>query len=973
MMAIPVDCKRLVEVDFPMVAVSAASVREKDIKSGAFSTIHNWWARRPLAACRAMNLTCMIPDPADGNCPTELRRVIATALDELERAPHGEQKKLQVAKGTWEVDDDGDLSASRNRPKSLRRRLLSFIGVYSRWDMKMSEAHTKCARSIIIGCHDGNPNLLDSFAGGGSIPIEGQRVGMKAYASDINPIPILLNRLQLELLPEITSNIIEDTKDIAAEINNKLENALSDLYPITKQNETPIGYLCARMITCEGINCGISFPLLSSPWVVKSKKQRICYSFEKSGGSVKVGLIDNPSDDEIPIKTCNKFNAHCPICNHITPSKSVSRQLSLRNGGALESKLLVVISSSNNVSGRIFSLPKENDIEARNYANEKLRNFLSENPKFQMPKEKLPPQGSLGIRIQRYGMNNWGDIYSPRQALTNLLLSKFVSEIEPPLVKLILAFSASKFSNRNSTLCLWSPPNLKFVGAFSSHRLQMTADFYECRPFNGGQGLGSNFLTTFINVLRGIEAARTPKGGVLGNSTYGDATNHFMPDASIDIWATDPPYYDSVPYSDISNYFVIWLKRMIPDLVLEGEISPKSRELVMDKSAVADGKKDSVWYESSVERALTEGCRLTKSDGIAYWVYAHKSTEGWSTVLKGIVKSGWKVTGSWPISTERQSRFRAQNSAALSTSVHIVMRPRPDDAGVGEWSDILNTLPKKLDVWLSRMDASGVMGADAIYSCIGPAMELFSKYDSVERASGEEVSIDEYLQYVWDTVADEAVKLLNPGSEQSTAEPDARFSMMAIWTLRQSANVDYISGETLDEEEIEVAAEPSKLTIPFDTASLLARGIGAVIEDLEKNEVIDVKGSNVKILSPEDRRHYLLGVTNGGSKVQQKSSSSIQMKLGESSEEAEARVDVETKQKGLIEMPKRDSQLDKLHQAMLLHADGNSVALEAHLRDNIGDNTAVWQLAQTLNTLYPEGSWERSKIEGVIARHKSLR
>jgi putative DNA methylase len=973
MMAIPVDCKRLAEVDFPMVAVSAASAKEKDIKTGSFAAVHVWWARRPLAACRAMNLACMIPDPADGNCPTELRRIIATALDELERSPHGEQKKLQISKRTWEVDDDGDLSASRNRPKSLRKRLLNFIGVYSRWDLKMSESHTKCARSMIIGCNDGNPKLLDSFAGGGSIPIEGQRIGMEAYASDINPIPILLNRLQLELLPNVTDGLIREAINKAEEINRTLKEQMESLYPIEKysaRGEKPCGYLCARQIICEGVGCGVKFPLVSSAWLANTSKNKVCYSFKKDSNRINVGLITNPRPEQVPNKTTDRGNAICPICGHITPVSSVRTQLRKQKGGTQDTRFLVTITTPISGSGRIFNIPSDKEIEARNNASLELSRFLENDTSITFPNESMPPQGSLGMRVQAYGISDWGGIYTPRQALTAIILAEEVRKISNPLIQLILAFTASKFHDRNTSLCLWSPPNLRFLRTFASHRIQMTWDFYEPLPFGDS---GSNFLTSFLNVLRGIEAARTPDGGLRGNSRYCDATNHSMPDDSIDLWATDPPYYDSVPYSDISNYFVVWLKRMLPDLVLEDQISPKSAELVMDKSAINDGKKDAVWYESSVERALEEGCRLTRIDGIAYWVYAHKSTEGWSTVLKGVVNSGWKVTGSWPLSTERKSRFRAQNSAALSTSVHIVMRPREENAGVGEWSEILNQLPGKLSKWLTRMKESGVMGADAIYSCIGPAMELFSKFDSVERASGEDVGIDEYLQYIWDTVADEAVKLLNPDSDQSTAEPDARFSMMAIWTLRQSADVDYVSGETPDEEEIEVAAEPSKLTIPFDTASLLARGIGAVIEDLEKSVVIDVKGGKVKILSPEDRRHYLLGVTNGKSKVQQKASDSIQMKLGESPEEAEARVDVEAKQQGIIEMPKRDSQLDKLHQAMLLHADGNSVALEAHLRDNIGEDPTVWQLANTLNTLYPEGSWERSKIEGVIARHQSLR
>ena len=972
-MAIPINCKRLVEVDFPIVAVSEANSKEKNIKVGSFGSVHVWWARRPLASCRAMNIACMLPDPADPNCPIELRKIIATALDRLDYLPK-EQTLISNVLRKIKPESFGDLSASRNRPKILRKRLLKFISEYSRWNMKMSNSHAKCVRTIITECHDGNPVLLDSFAGGGSIPIEGLRIGMKSIASDINPIPLLLNKLQLELLPGLSGTLLEQINEKINTINGILQSKTGPLYPTkpySDRDEVPISYLCAREIDCEGVDCGIRFPLISSPWVANSAKRKVCYSFDLEDDNLNISLIENPKPEQIPNQIMDRGNAKCPICHHITPVESVRRQLRTRNGGVKDSRLLVTISTSNKKSGRIFNVPTEEEIIARNRAEELIAKFMHDNPQITLPNEEMPPINSLGMRIQNYGMTNWGQICTPRQLLTSLVLCSEVNKIEDPLSKVILALAVSKFNDSNSSLCLWSPPHLGFFPTFKSHRLQMTWDFYESIPYGDA---GRNFTNSYKNLVRGIEAARVPFGGVLGSAQYGDATDHFLPDNSIDLWATDPPYYDSVPYSDISNYFVVWLKRMLPDLILENEVSPKTSELVMDKSTVKSGKKDSDWYEDNVYSALKEGNRMVKPDSIGYWVYAHKSTEGWSTVLKGVIQSGWKVTSSWPISTERKARVRAQNSAALSTSVHIVMRPREKNAGVGEWSKILNQLPDKLSKWLNRMNDSGVMGADAIYSCLGPAMELFSKYDSVERASGEEVGIDAYLQYVWDTVADEAVKLLNPDSDQSSSEPDARFSMMAIWTLRHSANVDYVSGKTLDEEEaIEVADVPSRLIIPFDTASLLARGIGAIIEDLEKTNVIDVKKGIVKILSPEDRRHYLLGITNGKSKVHQKASDGIQLKLGESSEDAEARIEVEARQQGLIEIPKRESQLDRLHQAMLLHADGNSTALEAHLRDNIGDDPMLWQLANTLNTLYPEGSWERSKIEGVISRYNSLR
>jgi putative DNA methylase len=955
-MGIPIDCKRLIEVDFPLVSVSNNSSKEKNVKVGRITSVHVWFARRPLSACRAMNLACMLPDPDDENCLPEHRDVINQKIKQFYNDP----EKIF------------DSSSEISKNTSLRNKLLGFIDLFSVHKNRNNTRMLKCVHDIMSGIWGSEkPIMLDSFAGGGSIPLEGQLIGMKSIASDINPIPVLLNKLQLELLPNLEESHFDEILSVAKKINFEVQEELIEAYPANNSKRpsefVPIGYLCSRSIICEGIGCGVSYPLLASRWIAKRKK--LGYDLTQiEDNKVKVRIINNPSKTEGNV---SRHNATCPICEYTTPSKSVKRQMLGRNGGTEDSVLLAVVCKSTNKKGRFYFEPNQEDLRDREKAHHLCQEMKSMPEYANIIPNNMMKGNSRYLTPPFFGMNKWSDAYTPRQLISTILYAKKVSEISNPTTKIILALATSKLTNHNTSLCPWRTDIESFDRAFKSHRIPMIHDFYESRPFGEG---GPTWIGDVKNTISGLKGGKNNVVVEPGVARFGDATDHFLPDDSVDLWATDPPYYDAVPYSDISNYFVTVLQSMLPDIIMENGLAPKIAEVVQDGTELpCGGKKSDQWYEGQVSKSLEEGLRVVKKSGIAYWVYAHKTTKGWSSVLRGIISSGWKVTGSWPIDTEMKSRVRAQNSAALSTSIHIIMRPRDIEAGVGEWSEILNQLPSKLKAWLIRMSNAGVMGADAIYSCIGPAMELFSKYDSVERASGQEIKIDEYLEYVWDTVADEAIKLLSPDSKQSTTEPNARFSLMAIWTLRQSVNVDYISGEKLDEEEIEVAAEPSKLTIPFDTASLLARGIGADIEDLEKNEVIDVKGSNVKILSPEDRRHYLLGVTNVGSKVQQKSSSSIQMKLGESSEEAEARVDVETKHKGLIEMPKRDSQLDKLHQAMLLHADGNSVALEAHLRDNIGDDPAVWQLANTLNTIYLEGSWERSKIEGVIARHQSLR
>lgn len=589
-----------------------------------------------------------------------------------------------------------------------------------------------------------------------------------------------------------------------------------------------------------------------------------------------------------------------------------------------------------------------------------------------IPKEEMVGN-SRYLTPPLYGTKTWADIYTPRQLLTQAILAKEISEIKNPSVKLIMALTVSKFADRNSSMCIWSPSTEWFLRCFGIQTIQMTWDFYEPRPYGK---LGSNWNTTFINVVRGINAARVPDGAPEGHSNFADAQNHPMLDDQIDLWATDPPYYDSVPYADISNYFVVWLKRMLPEITLENGYAPREKEVVMDGTLTKSGEiKNADWYEDHVGAALKEGRRVTKDNGIAYWIYAHKSTEGWSTVLKGIINAGWKVTGSWPISTERATRLRAQRSAALETSVHIVMRPREENAGIGDWADILGELPGRINSWLQRLTSDGIYGADAIFACIGPAMELYSRWNRVEKADGTDVPIDDYLKIVWDTVATEAMKIIDPTISNSNVEDDARFSMMVLWTLRQSQGA-FDEHELHELESSKKESKPNSSDIPFDTASLLARGIGSDIDKLKDQNIIEMKKKQNKkfvcLLSPAERRHYLLGISNGNPKAEIMDEKGVQLKLGEDLTAAKMRQKNEKVQKVFVEIPRRESVLDQLHQAMLLHSDGNTAALDNLIKDVIGNNQMSWKLAQTFNTLYPEGSWERSKIEGVIDRYKSI-
>ncbi|MBK9039212.1 MAG: hypothetical protein IPL83_08635 [Bdellovibrionales bacterium] len=289
--------------------------------------------------------------------------------------------------------------------------------------------------------------------------------------------------------------------------------------------------------------------------------------------------------------------------------------------------------------------------------------------------------------------------------------------------------------------------------------------FAEAYPFSGSTGDFGQYVDAFCVVLESLSGVLSKTGTVQQSS----ATNHPLPDDIVDAFITDPPYYDAIPYADLSDFFYVWLRRMLivvhPDLLNE-PLSPKTDECVtLAHRAAMYRHKDRKFFERMMSIATSEGRRYTKSNGIGVVVFANKSTSGWEAMLTALIESGWIVSASWPIDTEMASRLRAQDSAVLASSVHLVYRPRENPDGslkelIGDWRDVLAALPKRIHEWMPRLAEEGVVGADAIFACLGPALEVFSRYSRVEKSSGEAVTLGEYLEHVWAAVSQEALSMI---------------------------------------------------------------------------------------------------------------------------------------------------------------------------------------------------------------------
>lgn len=1006
--------KRLIEVDLPIKEISRHARREKSIRHGHISTLHIWWARRPLAACRAVICAALWPDPADDLCPPAFRQAVGRILPAFADrvrgsrelaglSPMGWARWNRLTPAAWRADHPGSWA-------DMRYALLDFIADFANWDNSVQPAYLEAARELTQAAHEAlggapgtRPLVVDPFAGGGAIPLEALRVGADAFASDLNPVAVLLNKVVLEYIPQYGQRLADEVRKWGRWIKEEAEKELAEFYPKDPDGATPIAYLWARTITCEGPGCGAEVPLIKSLWL--GKKPHNSWSLRLVGNArtlhVKSEVVRGVKPDEVGEGTVRRGSATCVCCGYTTPSSSVRRQICAKNGGASDARLLCVVTVRPNDRGRYYRDPTPCDLEAVSKAVARLRDLQNNhNSGLSLtPDEPTPIGGGKGagraFSQRNYGMDYFGDLFTPRQLLTLVtLISKIkearrrmLDEVLPDLseaVQAVLALNVDKMTDYGSSLASWSSPASQETvrGTFSRPALQMVWDFAEAYPFANSSGGWSHNLSFLISPLEAEVNSHLQQGYVERSS----ATRHPLPNDIVDAFVTDPPYYDAIPYADLSDYFVVWLKRSLQGSVLARDfstLSPKEQECVVDEIK----GHDPAFFERTMREALAEGRRVTKPGGIGIVVFAHKSTQGWEAQLQAMIDAGWTVTGSWPIDTEREGRVRANASAALASSVHLVCRPRPDaetaqtarnyqTGNIGDWRGVLQELPLCIQEWLPRLAQEGVVGADAIFACLGPALEIYSRYARVERADGSVVPLSEYLEYVWGAVSKEALNMVFAGADTSGFEADARLTAMWLWTL-STPDTDSAgpAGETNDEDE-EAAADARATAGPgfsleYDAARKIAQGLGAYLEQL--GNLVEIKGSTARLLPVAARAAYLLGKETVRDTRQARRAPGAQQ-LTFFAQQADAavppgRLDVEG---GAVETIGQ-STLDRVHQSMLLFAGGRSEALKRFLVvEGVGRDEAFWRLAQALSALYPPGSDEKRWVDGVLARKKGL-
>lgn len=957
--------KRLIEVALPLKEVSEQSAREKSIRHGHISTLHIWWARRPLAACRAAVFASLIPDPDDPECPDHFRKLVMETLTRNEFKPK-----------------NGDGSTVEDTP---RNRCLEFIKYLVRWENSNKPEYIEPARKLIVAAHkflhpDANgdtPKVLDPFAGGGAIPLEALRLGCEAHAVDLNPVAHLIELCTLvypqkygqadsrpvpeyvkrliahnrakkkgeanlfdhgeaaastvdEIIPDVEITEAEYRKNpLAADVkywgNWVLEKARRELgrfYPNDPDGSIPIGYLWTRVVTCPNPTCRAVVPLLRQLWLCKKTGRNVALRIvpEPHNRMCHFDVVENGEIDFDPSQgNMQRGSATCPLCNQTVPSSHIKAE---GHAGRLTAQMTNVVLVKAGSTGKKYRPPTKQDEERYAEAAAALKSRIDEQGASIIPDEEIPSADSRAIFVHLYGLLHWGDLFNDRQ---NLALVTFSDSIRQAVQRIAewddrgfaeaigsyLGLALSRFTDFCSTLCTLNNVGGRGVAhTFTRQSLPMVWDYAETNPFNE---TGANWAASIEAAADTISKIQMPH---TAHVARGSATALPLGDAVLQAVITDPPYYDAIPYSELSDYFYVWLKRCISDIhpdVFRTPLTPKATELIAYRSpGRRNNQKTPEWYEQGMSKAFGEAYRCLESGGICFVMFAHKTTAAWESIIAALLRAGLLVTGSWPFDTERPGRTRAIGSAALASSVTLVCRKRASDAGTGIWDDVRQELKAVAQERLDFFWNQGIRGADFFISAIGPALSVFGKYERVTKLSGEEVTVGQFLDEVRSLVSNYALTRILKTSHTGVIDPESRFYVVWKWSYADAK-------------------------VPADESFKLSQALGLDTDRLwDRTGVLEKSGENVQA-TPVSKR---MKIKNLGEPTADGAPASL---------------------------------IDVLHRLCAFRDKGDMQGMAQFLgRSGHANNHSLWLVAQAVSEILPDGEKEKQLMQGLLNQREGL-
>jgi putative DNA methylase len=806
--------RKLIEVALPLEAINRESAREKSIRHGHPSTLHLWWARRPLAAARAVLFAQLVDDPSAR--PEEF--------------------------STQEAQD------------VERKRLFELIERLVLWENSGDEKLFAEAHAEILKSTNGNPPpILDPFAGGGSIPLEAQRLGLEAHSSDLNPIAVLINKALIEIPPQYAgrppvfpgaadiavghwpraTGLAEDVRRYGAWMRGEAEQRIGHLYPNAKladgSTAKVIAWIWARTVACPNPACGAEIPLVSTWWLSKKKARPTWIQPLIRGKLVNFEIKTDQAGPPEPPKRGRGAKFNCLVCNDTTIDAYVKSEAM---AGRMGVRMLAVVTEGNR--RRDYLPATAVHIEAADVLRP---DNVSDSPMPTNPRWFSPPA---------FGLMNFSDLFTNRQLVALTTFSDLVAEARDRAagdaketglssedaesyanaVALYLAFTVDKFVDRNSTVCTWESGMDRLRGTFQRQALPMTWDFAEANVFGGA---GGDFGVTLLSELEVIERLHT--SGIPGTARQLDAQSADTHGRCI---ATDPPYYDNVGYADLSDFFYVWIRRSLgsiyPDLTAT-MLTPKAEELIATPYRFGGSKgKAEEHFERGFVRTFTR-IREGQVAGVPITVfYAFKQAEsddagtastGWETMLNGLIEAGLSVTATWPMRTELGTRSIGRGANALASSIVLACRPRPDGAEATTRRGFIAALKDHLPGSLRELQQGSIAPVDLAQAAIGPGMAVFTRYSRVVEADGGDMTVRTALALI-NQVLDETLS-----EQEGDFDSDTRFC------------VKWFGQYAWDETD-------------SGTADVLARATNTSIEGLQRGGVFRAVAGKARLLSPED-------------------------------------------------------------------------------------------------------------------------
>ncbi len=855
--------KKLIEVALPLDAINAASAREKSIRHGHPSTLHLWWARRPLAAARAVIFAQLVDDPSarPDLFPTE-----ADQEKERERL-FGILKDLVL----WEnTTNEKVLERARTEIRKSWRRTCA--------------DHADHPRAAELFDPDKLPAFHDPFAGGGALPLEAQRLGLEAHASDLNPVAVLINKAMIEIPPKFAGQspvnpasreersliehewkgaqgLAEDVRYYGQWMRDEAERRIGHLYPQVEITEemvreqpdlerykgrklTVIAWLWARTVRSPNpAFADVEVPLAST-FMLSTKKGKEAYVEPVIEGrgyrfAVKVGM---PEDAEAAKAGTKAGGSGKPfLCLMSSTPMPFDYLRSEAKSGRMGARLMAIVAEGDR--GRVYLTPTSEHEAVAEEAE----------PKW-TPDTNLPER-ALGFRVQEYGMIMWRDLFTSRQLVALSTFSDLVAEAmerverhavnadlpkdKRPLrdggtgvtayteaVGAYLGLCVSRQANRSSNLNFWDPVGAKVQQVFARQALPMIWDFIESNPFSNSSG---NF-TGQVGYLSKVVFS-SPSYASVATASQKDAATQSISVAKI--ISTDPPYYDNIGYADLSDFFYVWLRRavrsMFPDLFATLAV-PKAEELVATPHRHGNKEKAESFFLTGMTEAMR---RLAKQSQPVYPVtiyYAFKQSEtkgdtgtastGWETFLAAVIKSGFAVTGTWPMRTELTGNLK-RNVAALASSIVLVCRQRPANAPMATRREFVAALRAELPTALAHLQSGNIAPVDLAQAAIGPGMAVFTRYARVLDAEGKPVSVRE------------ALALINQMLDEVLAEQEGDFDADSRWALAWFEQQGFDEGE-------------------YGVAETLSKAKNTSIAGIVEGGILASRAGKVRLLRPDE-------------------------------------------------------------------------------------------------------------------------